>query len=60
MQWNVRTHKAICMYVLDFDILEVNFYYVKIQHVYNTTRQTNIYVLTICLPHTTFSAYKSS
>jgi hypothetical protein len=44
--------------LLIFNVFNINFQYIKIHHIYATTRQRNVYALTILLVFTTSDVYK--
>jgi hypothetical protein len=49
----------VYVYNLIIIMFNINFQYTNIHHIYTTTRQRNVYILTLWLFYTTFVVYKN-
>lgn len=47
------------VYILIIIMFNINFQYIKIHNIYTTTRQRNVYILTIWLFYTPLVVYKN-
>ena len=47
------------VYIFIITMFNINFHHITIHYIYTTTRQLNVYILTIWLLYTTFVVYKN-